>query len=388
MSRWHSYLHSAAQILTAYQGDEPFAGFLKKFFAANKKYGSTDRKQIAHLCYSYFRLGKAVQEMPVTERVLLGVFLCSRDAQPVLRELKTEWHEKAGTPVEEKLRFVLPAYPSFSTQAVFPWQQLLSETIEPHAFTSSFFIQPDLFLRVRPGKGDSVYKKLHEANMTFTAVNDQCIALPNSSRIDQVLTLNKEAVVQDLNSQRTGEQMTRAIQQGNKHVWDCCAASGGKSIMAYDIEPAISLTVSDVRESIIANLRKRFTEAGINKYKSFVLDLSSVPASFPEQYDLLIADVPCSGSGTWSRTPEQLYYFEEKKIDTYASLQRKIVTNALPALRSGGHLLYITCSVFARENEENIMHLRQQHGLELEKMEVLKGYDRRADTLFVALLKK
>jgi 16S rRNA (cytosine967-C5)-methyltransferase len=384
MSRWHSYLHSAVQVLQSYHGDEPFASFLKKFFSANKKYGSTDRKQVTHLCYCFFRLGKAAGNVPVEERVLLGLFLCSREKHPVLQELKPGWNDHMELPMEQKV-----AIASFSLADVFPWKNELNDSIDHEKYCASFLTQPDLFLRLRPGKKEAVIQKLNNAAISFQQVNDQCITMANASRIDEVIRLNTEAVVQDLNSQRTGELMQTAIQAGHTKIWDCCAASGGKSIMAYDIDPSVVLTVSDVRESILVNLRKRFAEAGIKQYKSFVLDLSSTPGDRQrDQYNLIIADVPCSGSGTWSRTPEQLFYFDEKKIEAYASLQKKIITNGITALQPGGHFLYITCSVFAKENEENVAYVQKQCGLELVKIEVLKGYDRKADTLFAALLKK
>ena len=58
------------------------------------------------------------------------------------------------------------------------------------------------------------------------------------------------------------------------------------------------------------------------------------------------------------------------------------------ALKPGGHLLYITCSVFKKENEENVSFIKENFHFDLIKMEVLKGYDKKADTLFAALLKK
>ena len=104
--------------------------------------------------------------------------------------------------------------------------------------------------------------------------------------------------------------------------------------------------------------------------------------------DLIIADVPCTGSGTWARTPEQLHFSHKKDIDKYAALQKKIIENALPHLKINGHFLFITCSVFKKENEENVAFIQQKFQLNLLKMEYLKGYEIQADTLFVALFKK
>jgi 16S rRNA (cytosine967-C5)-methyltransferase len=172
-------------------------------------------------------------------------------------------------------------------------------------------------------------------------------------------------------------------------MWDCCAGSGGKSILAYDTVNNIYLTVSDVRTSIIQNLKQRFARAGITKYRSFVADITNSKLPIPNsKFDLIICDAPCTGSGTWSRTPEQLYFFQTEKINTYALLQQKIVSNAIPSIKINGHFLYITCSVFKHENENITDFIIQRFHLELVTMELLKGYNKKADTMFAALFRK
>ena len=159
--------------------------------------------------------------------------------------------------------------------------------------------------------------------------------------------------------------------------------------MLCDAYPDIDLTVSDIRESILHNLKKRFGEAGITRYKSKVVDLTAAnPGPMGSGFDVIVADVPCTGSGTWSRAPEQLCLFERNRIDEYSSRQKKIVSNVISQLKPVGHLLYITCSVFKKENEEVVMFIRDNFHLDLVKMEILKGYDKKADTMFAALLQK
>ncbi len=385
MSRYFSHLNSASEIINSYNGGEPFASFLRKYFSQHKKYGSKDRKQVGHLCYCYFRLGKAVLSWPVEERIAAGLFLCSDVPNEMLAAIKPAWNENAGLSLKEKYELLAEKNTVID---VFPWKDELSEGIDPEEFSLSFFTQPDLFLRLRPGKGDVVKQKLELAGIEYKTLAESCIALPNSSKIDEVVDLNKEAVVQDYNSQRVGELMKLAINNRSLTVWDCCAASGGKSLMAYDLNPDIKLTVSDIRESILINLRKRFKEAGIKNYESFEANLAEkMINSQLSTFDLVIADVPCTGSGTWSRTPEQLYYFDQKKIAEYASLQKRIISNVIPHIKAGGHFLYITCSVFKKENEELVDFIKQNFHLHPVKMEILKGYDKKADTMFAALFR-
>ena len=145
-----------------------------------------------------------------------------------------------------------------------------------------------------------------------------------------------------------------------------------------------------MRDTILANLHKRFVSAAIKNFHSFEADLShatSITNRFAgKPFDLVICDAPCTGSGTWSRTPEQLAFFNPAQIDQYSQLQKKITGNVMAAIKKGGYLLYITCSVFRKENEEVVEFLREKYPITLVKQEVLKGYDMRADSMFVALL--
>ena len=386
-----SHLNTATHILQQYRGDEPFAHFIKKNFRQHKKFGSTDRRTISHLCYSYFRLGKAMNEVSTEEKILAGVFLCDHLHNDLLAYFKPEWNENIHLTITQKLSII--HYP-FLIADIFPWQGELSNEIDCENFCESFLVQPDLFLRLRPGNEEAVKKKLLNADIKFRVINDSCIALSNTTKINEVIHVNKEAVIQDYSSQKIGDfiqpQTTNYKPQSfnpssSLKVWDCCAASGGKSILAKDKLGSIALTVSDIRKSILFNLKKRFEEAAIKGYKSFVADLSSGAGHRSlGKFDLIIADVPCSGSGTWGRSPEALCFFDKKEIDRYSALQKKIITNVIPSLKKNGRLVYLTCSVFKMENEEMVGYILQNFHSHLEKMEVLKGYDKKADTMFAA----
>jgi len=402
MGRVHSYLNSAARIIREYRGEEPFASFLKKYFGRDRKFGSKDRKQIGNLCYCFFRLGKSFTQVSTKERILIGLFLCSSDSNEVLEQLKPQWDQAVKQNIAEKYVILGSEY---SMLNVFPWKEELSKGIEHEEFCRSFVVQPDLFLRMRPGYEHLVRKKLLDAAFSFKVISDRCVALSNASKIEQIIELDKEAVVQDYGSQRIGDVFQLAIQNLKPRIraWDCCAASGGKSLLLHDIDPGIDLTVSDVRQSILVNLKKRFEKAGIKKFKSLEIDLtrSNVelgtsnadagglhPDIHRRDFELVICDAPCTGSGTWSRTPEQLYFFNEMKIAYYASLQKKIVANVIPHLKKDGYIVYSTCSVFKDENEEVVNYIQREFNLELVKSELLLGYGDKADTMYAALLRK
>lgn len=392
-NHFHRYLEYAGAILSKYNGTEPFHLYLKKYFAANKKHGSKDRKQITSLCYNYFRLGFGViSKSVISEKVVFSTFIVEKNPSLFLASLKPEWNEKIHLPISEKLKLVKNI---FDVKKIFPFKEELSEEINFEKFNLSFLIQPKLFMRIRPGCELGVITKLKSANISFEKINENCFAFSNNEKVSDIIDIDKEAVIQDYNSQRTGDFLISHIVHDASciSIWDCCAASGGKSILAFDLLKNIELTVSDTRKNILENLHSRFSKAGINNYHSVVADISGSVLPHLEGisgklFDIIIADVPCTGSGTWSRTPEQLNFFLKKSIRKYALLQQNIIKNASKFLNSGSYFLYITCSVFKKENEENVAFIQDELQLQLVESKYLKGYEMQADTLFAALFKK
>jgi len=105
-----------------------------------------------------------------------------------------------------------------------------------------------------------------------------------------------------------------------------------------------------------------------------------------QTYDLIICDAPCSGSGTWGRTPENLIHFKKESINQFSSLQKKIVSNTVPHLASNGYYLYITCSVYKEENEGVVAFIEDKFPhLQLKSKALITGYKKKADTMFAAL---
>ncbi|MEO5909763.1 MAG: RsmB/NOP family class I SAM-dependent RNA methyltransferase, partial [Pelobium sp.] len=155
-------------------------------------------------------------------------------------------------------------------------------------------------------------------------------------------------------------------------------------------QPDIKLLVSDNRKSILENLKERFALAGIRNYQRKLFDLTLSQDLFLHDYEFdgIIMDAPCSGSGTWGRTPEMIAQFADHKIKFFTELQRKIAKNVIKYLKPGKPFIYITCSVFKQENEEQVSWLCKEFDLEVAQQELIKGYEAKADTMFVARLIK
>ncbi|WP_316734439.1 RsmB/NOP family class I SAM-dependent RNA methyltransferase [Pedobacter aquatilis] len=374
------------QILNAYDGSMPLHRFLPTYFKQNKQMGSSDRRWATRHLYSFFRLGKALTNLNNELRLSISDFVCHNTLSLIVEKNLPNLVDLITEPLDKKLALVSVQFPDFDIADVYPFNDSLSESINEKDFNASFFIQPDLFIRVKQEDFGQVNNQLNAADVNFEAISDTAIALANGTKLETVLSEGKYQV-QDLSSQHTGSYFKP--QKWDKW-WDCCAASGGKTLLLHSLEPVLDLLVTDLRESILTNLDERFALAGIRKYHKKELDLLKNNDQILHHYafDGIILDAPCTGSGTWGRTPEMLTFFDAKKIAQFASMQKAIVTNVVKYLKSDKPLIYITCSAFSAENEEVVKYITDNLPLRLESMELIKGYENKADTMFVARLIK
>ena len=394
--RAEQQLKTFLKILEEYPANTPLTKFLPGFFKKNKQMGSTDRRMASRLLYNYFRIGKAVADQTIENRLFIAEFLCNESDNAFLSHFRQDLNEKITEPTADKVKF-LEETENFNLTDVFPFTKHLSTELDKEEFLRSFFTQPDLYIRVIKGKEEEVKTQLSKAGIPFKEVNDSLsLALPNGTNLNQIFPENLVAspyrklqvrpyVVQDLSSQQTATYFNP-----NRYDswWDACAASGGKSLLLHSLEPDIKLVVSDIRESVLNNLDERFIQAGLRTYQKKIIDLThnADPELSSYTFDGIILDTPCTGSGTWGRTPEMISQFEEYNVQSFQNLQKKIAVNTVKYLKAGKPLIYITCSVFKEENEEMVDFIVKELGFQLESMEYIKGYERKADTMFVARL--
>lgn len=375
------------QLLQSYNGVLPLHRHLFAYFKQNKQMGSSDRRWATRYIYSYFRLGKALIELEHLQRLAIADFLCHETTSLIIAQFLPEFEQQIHLAVTDKIDLVKEKYPSFNLKQVFSFDANLSDQIDQPAFLQSFFVQPDLFIRVKSTHIQVVINQLQANGIAVKEIGDTTLALPNGTKLEQVITDPRLYQIQDLSSQQTG-----AYFEPNKYDywWDACAASGGKSLLLHSLEPNIELLVSDVRENSLNNLQERFQLVGLKKYHLKAMDLLQNNDQILHYYEFdgILLDAPCSGSGTWGRTPEMLYFFEQYKIDNYVKLQKGIAANVIKYLKKDKPLIYMTCSVFKAENEDMVNYLTTNFDLKLDRMELIKGYKDKADSMFVARLIK
>ena len=372
-------------IISSYTCQLPLAHYLKTYFRQHPALGSRDRRILSEMAYCWYRAAKGFPaELAMRTRLECSLLICDTNESKVLGLLPESFQHVKSLPLQEKLIFLNPIA-SWNTEHLAPTVPVLSEGLTKDEWLMSMLRQPSLFIRIR-ARRSQVIKALNEKGISYNTRDQDVIELPNGTPIDQILRA-EDYVVQDLSSRRTGSFFQP--RKGQKW-WDCCSGAGGKSLLLMDQEPNIHLTVTDKRASILHNLRQRFRLYDLPLPESIVVDATDASQLSRhltgKMFDQIICDVPCSGSGTWARTPEQLYFFEPSIVQEYATRQSAIALNAVNFLKKGGRLIYVTCSVFRQENEEVVEHLTRE-GLSIESMNLLNGVGERADSMFVAVLK-
>lgn len=387
----HRHLDQAATWVDQYDGQVPLNLYLKNHFKQFRKAGSRDRKLITQLVYAVFRLGRACLDLPTTERIRLGLFLSEPVHLELLQELAPQWAPSWCPELHQRLAFLEQQGYSIQPDQLFAWQQDLSAGVDGRAFAYSMLRQPLRFIRLRPGGEHRIEERLHQEHVSFDRMKDHALGFSQGLDLNHLLGPERDYVVQDLSSQRCARLFPNLDVQTRLDVWDCCAASGGKTLLFHDRFPKSRILDSDIRPSILVNLRKRLHTAGCSGVQDAVLDLTKKEALVQclgrRQFDVILADLPCSGSGTWARSPEQLRCFDARQVSAHAIRQRIILQHLIPYLKSGGYLMYMTCSVFHEENEAHIPELLNA-GLKLEESSLIAGYLEAADSMYAARWRK
>ena len=364
------FYQNCATLLFEYDGGTPFHLYLKSCFKENKNWGSTDRKRYRSACYYFWR----------------NAFGVSRQSPEII----LNWLQTHFTPEMENME---------SNSNYNPYQSLdqyLSQNITTDLLTPWFIKEPLVWL----SNGNITLKELQgqliKAGITIEQTHGNAIAVSGQVNLNPWVD-NGNAYIQDIASQTAMDWTTQpmaAYCHANSDVWDCCSGAGGKSISLLKQFPTTKLTCSDVRSNILENLKQRLQLLGLKQPNVFIAPLNGYNDSLNSKdsnqtYNVILADVPCSGSGTWRRNPENLHYFDPQTIEQFAERQLSIIQNVLPSLAVGGYLVYLTCSVFAAENENNIKQIMQSNdNLQLVSEKFCGGIDLHGDFIYRSVLQK
>lgn len=149
--------------------------------------------------------------------------------------------------------------------------------------------------------------------------------------------------IQDIGSQLILE--AAGVEPGGSWL-DACAGAGGKSLqLAELLGPAGLVEAHDIRPAALGELARRAERAGLSQR----IRIASPPEG---PYDGVLVDAPCSGSGTWRRSPHLKWATAPAGLRAFSDRQLGLLERFAPLVRGGGRLVYATCSLCRSENEE------------------------------------
>lgn len=315
MKRHPRHYSICYEIIQNYRGDLPFQLYFQQITRSNKSWGSKDRRSYRELSYLYL---KNIEYFKTLSTEI---------------EYANTWQQ-----LEEGTLALSDAYTGFEShiseiiniQQLNAWYHKIGPVFV-HALALDKLEDTPLWNEAEPTDYQSV--KRFPANS------------PIQGWIDKGW-----AYIQDISSFHVISENLDLLK--GKCVWDTCSGAGGKALSIARIGQPKELICTDIRQNILENLKRRFENSPFETPEHFTCDVGK--DSIPDQLkksEVILADVPCSGSGTWRRSPEQLNVFTAETLAKYTSIQSQILHRIL-AMKSAKNVIYCTCSIFKEENEE------------------------------------
>jgi 16S rRNA (cytosine967-C5)-methyltransferase len=147
-------------------------------------------------------------------------------------------------------------------------------------------------------------------------------------------------------------ELAAAAMPGAKRVWDCCAAPGGKTLILARRLGDAEIVASDVSVKRLAQTEARLRRYAYAERVRFAAADAADAKGIEGSFDLILCDVPCSGTGTLAANPEIRHRLKVEELARQAERQRAILAGALKRLAPGGRLVYSTCSLEPEECEQ------------------------------------
>ena len=249
------------------------------------------------------------------------------------------------------------------------WAGLLDDTIDVEKaykpswlrasdYTATMLHAAPTFIRVNSLR--TTVNKCLEALAPFKPIHihNECI------RIDAPFGLfTSEAFAngwfeqQDVNSQRVGSSLMQPVLNNKqcKRIVDLCAGAGGKALHLAALTANMrQIFAFDTVEHKLELLRKRASRAGASNIETRHISSTKVLKRQYGKANLVLVDAPCSGSGVLRRNPDILYHLSAEQIDELIATQAALLDRAFLLCKPGGHVAYVTCSIFPEECEQQV----------------------------------
>ena len=317
-------INHAARILKLVQAGTPADQALRESLTQNRHYTAPlQRRETVRAVFTYFRWWNWLDDKESLQKQLEAALKLQDRFSKTPASFKPE---------------------GLAARAVPDWLKAEMDVI-PADWLRQLQREPTLWIRAKAGTAAALAAKLVQCATTPHAPD----ALTYTGLKDLYRTPEFQAgdfEIQDLASQLVS---LAAAPQPGETWWDACAGEGGKTMHLADLMQNKGLLwASDRSARRLAKLKDRASRAQIFNYRAAPWEGGAVLPT-KTKFDGVLIDAPCSGVGTWQRNPHARWTTMPKDVHELAAIQGKMLTNAAPALKSGGRLVYAVCTLTRAE---------------------------------------
>lgn len=186
-------------------------------------------------------------------------------------------------------------------------------------------------------------------------INYKSSLLPNTFEVDYK-KLSKQSSLKNLYFVQGIPSMVVAnnVEINKGLVLDACSAPGGKSVLIATNHPQVDVFACDVANNRLKLIENYKINAGVKNLNISQMDATVFNESFINKFDVVLCDVPCSGSGVVFKKPDIFLNKTENNLNELLKIQIEILNNCSKYVKDGGELIYSTCSILKNENIEII----------------------------------
>ena len=154
-------------------------------------------------------------------------------------------------------------------------------------------------------------------------------------------------------------------------ILDLCSAPGGKSVYLAELCENSKILACDISEDRLRKVDQYAKRMNVSNIETKVMDATQFNDKLVNKYDYILVDAPCTCFGTFVKQPDVFIQHDESDIDKLSETQTKILLNAFKYLKANGTIIYSTCTLFKKENDEVIKTaLNSDSNFMLEKIDV------------------
>jgi len=236
------------------------------------------------------------------------------------------------------------------------------------------------------------------ANELAQVLTSEGVDVKRTPFVENALIISKTDNLRDLDSFKRGLYHVMDISSmlavlaanpvPGEAILDLCAAPGGKSMFAaYLTGGEAKIIMRDIHEHKIGQMRENMERTGISSTIGLG-DAAQYCFELDSSADLVIIDAPCSALGNIRKQPDIKLNRQEQDINDLAALQRNIVAASWAYAKPGGRILYSTCTLSRKENEDNVRWMTENFALELLSERTIKPQDMGTDGFYIAVLRR